>query len=65
MAAITSFIGLTAAIALKASWWWPFLVTLIITGYGYLLGIGNYGIADEGTPDELDTGHRTRPPVSK
>jgi hypothetical protein len=40
------------------------LVTLLITGYGYLLGLGNYGIAEEGTPDDADTGRQRRPPVS-
>jgi len=64
LAAVTSFIGLTAAIAVKATWGWPFLVTFLITGYGYLLGLGNYGIAEEGTPDDADTGHQTRHPVS-
>jgi hypothetical protein len=64
LAAVTSFIGLTAAIAVGAAWGWPFLVTLLITGYGYLLGLGNYGVAEEGTPDDEDTGRQVRPPVS-
>ena len=64
LTAVVSFIGLTAAIAVKAGWWWPFLVTLIITGYGYLFGLGNYGVAEEGTPDEEDTERQTRSPVS-
>jgi hypothetical protein len=63
LAAVTSFIGLTAAIAVGASWGWPFLVTFLITGYGYLLGLGNYGVAEEGTPDDADAGRQTRPPV--
>ena len=64
LAAVASFIGLTAAIAVRAAWWWPFLVTLVITGYGYLFGLGSYGVAEEGTPDEADTGRQARPPVS-
>jgi hypothetical protein len=64
LAAITSFLGLTVAIALGASWGWPFLVTFLITGYGYLLGLGNYGIAEEGTPDDADTEPRPQSPVS-
>jgi hypothetical protein len=64
LAAVASFIGLTAAIAVRAAWWWPFLVTLLITGYGYLLGLGSYGAAEEGTPDEADTGRQARSPVS-
>ena len=64
LAAVTSFIGLTAAIALRAPWWWPFLVTLVITGYGYLFGLGSYGVAEEGTPDDADTESQTHFPVS-
>jgi hypothetical protein len=64
LAAVTSFIGLTVAIAVGASWGWPFLVTFLITGYGYLLGLGNYGVAEEGTPDDEDTGAQTRFSVS-
>jgi hypothetical protein len=64
LAMVASFIGLTAAIAVRADWWWPFLVTLLITGYGYLLGLGNYGVAEEGTPDEADTERQPRSPVS-
>jgi hypothetical protein len=64
LAAATSFIGLTAAIAVNAIWFWPFLVTLLITGYGYLFGLGSYGVAEEGTPDDADTGSQGRPPVS-
>jgi hypothetical protein len=65
LAAVTSFIGLSAAIAVNAIWFWPFLVTLLITGYGYLFGLGTYGVAEEGTPDDADTGRQARPPVSR
>jgi hypothetical protein len=64
LAAVTSFLGLTAAVAAGASWGWPFLVTFLITGYGYLLGIGTYGIAEEGTPDDTDIDQPTGTPVS-
>src|SRR5215467_6866481 len=63
LTAITSFIGLTVAIALNAVWWWPFLVTLLITGYGYLFGLSNYGVAEEGTPDDADPERQTRSPI--
>jgi hypothetical protein len=63
LAAIAAFIGLTAAIAVKAAWWWPFLVILAVTGFGYLLGLSNYGIAEEGTPDDVNAGYQTRSPV--
>jgi hypothetical protein len=64
LAAITAFIGLTVAIAVKAAWWWPFAVILAVTGFAYLLGLSNYGVAEEGTPDDADAGHPTGFPVS-
>jgi hypothetical protein len=64
LAAITAFVGLTVAIALKATWWWPFLVILAVTGFGYLLGLSNYGVAEEDTPEDANAGHQTRSPVS-
>jgi hypothetical protein len=64
MAVITAFIGLTVAIAVKAAWWWPFAVILAVTGFAYLLGLSNYGVAEEGTPDDADAGHPTGFPVS-
>jgi hypothetical protein len=63
LAAVASFIGLTAGIAAGADWSWPFLVTLAITGYGYLFGLGSYGVAEEGTPDEADAGRPARSPA--
>jgi hypothetical protein len=63
-ATVAAFIGVTAGVAVKAAWWWPFLVILAVTGFGYLLGLSNYGVAEEGTADDVDTGHQTRSPVS-
>jgi hypothetical protein len=64
LAAMASFIGLTSAIAIGADWWWPFLVTLLITGYGYVFGLATYGDGEEDTLDAGDTGRRARHPVS-
>jgi hypothetical protein len=64
LAAIAAFVGLTVAIAIKAGWWWPFLVILAIMGFGYLLGLSNYGVAEEGTPDDAGTARQTRFPVN-
>jgi hypothetical protein len=61
---LAAFTGLTAAIAVKAAWWWPFLVILAVAGFGYLLGLSNYGVAEQGTPDDVNAGHQTRSPVS-
>ena len=63
-ATVTAFIGVTAGVAVKATWWWPFLVILAVTGFAYLLGLSNYGVAEEDAPDDADAGHQTRSPVS-
>jgi hypothetical protein len=64
LAVIAAFIGLIVAIAVKAAWWWPFLVILGIAGLGYLFGLSNYGATEEGTPDDLESGHQTRSPIN-
>jgi hypothetical protein len=63
-AMVAAFIGVTAGVAVKATWWWPFLVILAVTGFGYLLGLSNYGVAEEGTADDADAGHQARSPAS-
>ena len=63
-AMVAAFIGVTAGVAVNATWWWPFLVILAVTGFGYLLGLSNYGVAEEGTADDADTGHQMRSPAS-
>ena len=63
-AMVAAFIGLTVAVAVKASWGWPFLVILAVTGFAYLLGLSNYGVAEEGTADDADAGHQVRSPAS-
>jgi hypothetical protein len=63
LAAIAAFIGLTVAIAVKAAWWWPFLVILAVTGFGYLLGLSSYGSGEPDADDDADTGQPERSPV--
>lgn len=43
----TAFVGLTAAVAFKGGWWWPSVIILAVAGFGYLLGLSQYGVADE------------------
>jgi hypothetical protein len=38
-AMLAAFVGLTVAVAVKATWWWPFLVILAVTCLAYLLGL--------------------------
>ena len=62
-AMVTAFIGVTAGVAVKAIWWWPFLVILAVTGFAYLLGLSNYGVAEEVTANDTTPGtlHGPRP----
>ena len=64
LAVIAAFLGLTVAIAVKAAWGWPFLVILAVAGFGYLLGLSNYGVAEQDLAgDDEDAGRQRRPPV--
>jgi hypothetical protein len=63
-AMVAAFIGVTAGVAVKAIWWWPFLVIFAVAGFGQLLGWSTYTTADEGTADDADTAHPARSPVS-
>jgi hypothetical protein len=64
LALIAAFIGLTIAVAVKAAWWWPFLVILAVTAFGYLLGLSTYGVGEEVPADGANDGHPVRSPVS-
>ncbi len=58
-----AFIGLTAGIALSASWWWPFLAILGVAGLGYLFGLSAYGSTDEAPETGPSSGPVARHPV--
>lgn len=47
LAMIAAFIGLTVAIAVKGTWWWPFLALFAVTGFGYVLGLTTSGTMRE------------------
>jgi len=64
LAMVAAFIGLSIAVAVKATWWWPFLVILAVAAFGYLLGLSNYGVAEEVPADDANDGHPARSPVS-
>jgi len=63
--AIAAFIGLTVAIAVKAAWWWPFLVILAVTGFGYLLGLSSYGSGEPDAEEDADAGQQVQSPVQR
>ncbi len=60
LVAIAAFVGLTAAVAARASWWWPFLVILAVAGLGYLFGLSTYGGAEEDPADDGDAPRQSR-----
>jgi hypothetical protein len=64
VAMFAAFAGATIAVAARASWWWPFAVIFAVTGFGYLLGLSNYGVGEEEPADDADDGHQLRSPVS-
>lgn len=61
---VAAFIGVTAGAAVRASWWWPFLVILALGGFAYLLGLSNYGAAEEDPADDAGPRHPARSPAS-
>jgi hypothetical protein len=63
-AMVAAFIGLSIAVAVKAAWWWPFLAIFAVAGFGYLLGLSNYGIAEEEPAEDAGPRHPARSPAS-
>jgi hypothetical protein len=59
-----AFAGVTIAVAARAASWWPFAAILAVTGFGYLLGLSNYGVGEESPADDANDGHQVRSPVS-
>jgi hypothetical protein len=65
LTALAAFAGLTAGVAIRADWWWPFAVILAVTGSGYLFGLSTYGIAEEDPADDGYAGHQAPSPASR
>ena len=65
LTALAAFAGLTAAVALRASWWWPFAVILGVLGFGYLFALASYGIDEEGPADDPETEYQPPAPVGR
>jgi hypothetical protein len=64
IAMLAAFAGVVAAVAARAGWWWPFAAIFGVTGFGYLLGLSNYGVGEEDPADDPNDGHQMRSPVS-
>jgi hypothetical protein len=52
VAMVASFIGLTVAVAVNGTWWWPCAVILGVTGFGYLYGLSMFGVGEEGPAED-------------
>jgi len=63
-AMVAAFIGVTVGVAVKAAWWWPFLVIFAVAGFGQLLGWSTYTTAEEGPADDASPQHEARSPAS-
>ena len=64
VAMFAAFAGVTIAVAARANWWWPFAAIFAVTGFGYLLGLSNYGVGEEAAADDANDGHQASSPVS-
>jgi hypothetical protein len=64
LTALAAFAGLAVAVAIGASWWWPFAVILGVTGAGYLAGLAACSIAEEGPADDAGLQHQPPSPIS-
>jgi hypothetical protein len=64
IAMFAAFAGATIAVAARAGWWWPFAAIFAVTGFGYLLGLSNYGVGEEAAADDANDGHQASSPVS-
>ena len=65
IAMFAAFVGVTIAVAARVGWWWPFAVIFAITGFGYLLGLSNYGVEEEVPADDANEGDQAHSPVSR
>jgi hypothetical protein len=61
-AMIVAMVGLTIAIATRATWWWPVAVIIAVLEFGYLLGLSKYGVGSDAADDP--TGYQARAGLS-
>jgi hypothetical protein len=64
IALAAAYIGVLVTLAVKQADVWPFLAMFAITGFGYLLGLSNYGSGEPAADDGMTSRHHTRSPVS-
>jgi hypothetical protein len=72
VAFIASFLGLTVAVAVNGTWWWPCAAIFGITGFSYLYGLSTFGVGEEGPAEDeeepgggdANSGYEARSPVT-
>lgn len=52
VAMVASFIGLTVAVAVNGTWWWPCAVIFGVTGFAFLYGLSMFGVGEEGPAED-------------
>ena len=52
VAMLAAFLGVTVAIAIRATWWWPCAIILAVTGFAYLYGLSQFGVGEEGPAED-------------
>lgn len=63
VAMLAAFVGVTVAVAVRGSWWWPCAVILGLTGLAYLQGLSRFGVGEEGPAEEEQEGYQPPSPV--
>jgi hypothetical protein len=62
-AMLAAFAGLAVSIAVSSAAWLPFLVTLAVAGFAYLMGLSTYGVGEESPADDESDELNQRAPV--
>lgn len=52
VAMVASFLGLTVAVAVNGTWWWPCAAIFGVTGFAYLYGLSTFGVGEEGPAED-------------
>ena len=47
VAMVASFLGVTVAVAVNGTWWWPCAAIFGVTGFAYLYGLSTFGVGEE------------------
>ncbi len=62
VAMVASFLGLTVAVAVNGTWWWPCAAIFGLTGFAFLYGLSRFGVGEEGPAEDEPGGGEERQP---